>query len=336
MELGAVVVVPNGLENASGAHPGVGLLTQDDSAPAHPICSPRTPILGNDTLELWINRIRTVGVRNLWLASSYDQRLLCSRFTDLSQQGVEKVLVVKLKSYAEMDLTDLLRFHCEKRNPVTEAQDAAGSLGVRLLNCNALGQLTGNGSSACPSHDGFTAHYQFRGYTKRLHSSKERRDLIRDALTGGCAIRPRGQQTQDQVWVAEDATLDPSVRILGPAYIGPRSVIHGGVTIGPYSSVEQDCIIDSGTCVEQSCVLPRTYLAPGLHVRQSVVNGNLLEHLGWQEVVDLAPSWMARHITETALSKWRACFRRPASTSTNPNPFLFSAASSQSWVRVDL
>ncbi len=45
-----------------------------------------------------------------------------SALAEFARQGVERLLMIKLKSYAEMDLADLLRFHCESRNPVTEAQ----------------------------------------------------------------------------------------------------------------------------------------------------------------------------------------------------------------------
>ena len=53
-------------------------------------------------------------------------------------RGSNGFCVIKLKSYAEMDLADLLRFHCEKRNPVTEAHDSRGQLGVCLLDRRAL------------------------------------------------------------------------------------------------------------------------------------------------------------------------------------------------------
>jgi hypothetical protein len=226
--------------------------------------------------------------------------MLRSKFTDLSRQGVEKVLVIKLKSYAEMDLADLLRFHCEKRNPVTDAQDARGSLGVSLLNRSALEKAQHRENASCLSQANSEAFYQFRGYTKRLLSSEERRDLVRDALTGACAIRPCGQEVLDQVWVAEDAVVDPSARILGPAYIGERVVIHSGATIGPFSSVEHDCTIDCGTTVERSSVLPYTHLGMGLLVQHSLVNGNQLEHLGWQAIVDLAPAGLGRKMPRSA------------------------------------
>ena len=320
MELGTVVVVPASIDPACRTH-----LAKDprpDFSCTDPLFSPRMPILGNDLLQLWIDRVRTLGVHNLWLASdTHDWKSLRARFRELTRQGVEKVLVIKLKSYAEMDLVDLLRFHCEKRNPVTDAQDARGPLGVRLLSRCALDQNldrnTEDQGTSC--HDRATSSpYQFCGYTKRLLSSKERQDLVQDALTGACAMRPTGSQVRDQVWIAPNAILDSSVRIIGPAYIGPRTTVRAGATIGPISSIEHDCVVDCGTTVERSSILPRTYLAPGLLIQESLVNGNRLEHLTWQTVVDLAPAGLARRI--------------PRSTSANRNDFAMrSSHGSTEW-----
>jgi hypothetical protein len=303
VELGAVVVLPQEIQVSQKAVSGMGM-TPQASEVARPAYSPRTPIVGNDALQLWMDRIRTLGIGSLWLAGDQPNgRPLRSRFADLTRQGVEKLLVIKLKSYAEMDLGDLLRFHCERRNPVTDAQDERGPLGVCLLDRSALQRAEDNELRSCDQGRPPAMHYQFRGYTKRLLSSQERQDLARDALSGQCAMKPAGRQVRDGVWIGEGAEVDESVRVMGPAYVGERTTIRTGATLGPFASVEHDCVVDCGTTIERSSVLPNTYLGPGLLIQQSLVDGNCLEHLVWKAVADLGPAGLGRRIRRPTFFK---------------------------------
>jgi carbonic anhydrase/acetyltransferase-like protein (isoleucine patch superfamily) len=279
------------------------------------------PILGNDVLQSWMGCVRKLGVPSLWLASGVrDESIANSALAGFAQQGVERLLVIKLKSYAEMDLTDLLRFHCEKRNPVTEAQDDRGQLGVCLLDHLALHQSGEKYEFSCAPTGGGRAPYHFRGYAKRILSAKERQELVGDALTGGCAMRPLGTEIREGVWIGEGVSLADSARLIGPTYIGAGTVVRAGATIGPFASVEHDCVVDCGTTVEHSTVLPYTYLAPGLLIRHELVDGGYLEHLGWGAVVDLQPAGLGGRIEPREV-------RQPASSGTD----VFSGAAPSTW-----
>jgi carbonic anhydrase/acetyltransferase-like protein (isoleucine patch superfamily) len=205
--------------------------------------------------------------------------------------------MITLKSYAEMDLADLLRFHCERRNSVTEAHDARGQLGVCLLDHLALTSQEESESLKTQINNSSRIPYSFSGYAKRILSTKERQELVSDSLTGACAMRPVGTEIHENVWIGPDVSLADSVRIVSPAYIGAGSVVRSGATIGPFASVEHDCVVDCGTTVERSSVLPHTYLAPGLLIRNALVDGAYLEHLGLGIVADLHPAGLASKIT---------------------------------------
>jgi hypothetical protein len=283
-----------------------------------------------------MDRIRALGVGSLWLSSdAHECNSLSVRLLELARSGLEKILVIKLKSYAEMDLSDLLRFHCEKRNPVTAAQDSRGPLGVQVLNRSALSELVNERAAPAAANPG--SFYQFDGYTKRLLSSQERQDLIRDALTGVCAMRPAGQEIRDRVWLDATAVVDDSARIVGPSYIGPRTIIHTGAAIGPFTSIERDCVVDAGTTVEHSSVLPQTYLAPGLSIQQSLVDGSFLEHLGWHTVADLAPAGLGHRIGRARVSRRRP-FTGFAGTVQDRAAWPWSGHSTSKpyWSRVEL
>jgi carbonic anhydrase/acetyltransferase-like protein (isoleucine patch superfamily) len=321
VELGAVVVVPatEDLMASRGVQPYAAATSGNSRA----LYSSRKPILGNDVLQSWMGSVRKLGVPSLWLASGVrDDSVANSALAGFAQQGVERLLVIKLKSYAEMDLTDLLRFHCENRNPVTEAQDDRGQLGVCLLDHLALHASGEKYEFSCaPTGEGRTP-YHFRGYAKRILSAQERQELVGDALTGGCAMRPLGTQIREQVWIGEGVNLADSARIIGPTYIGARTIVRAGATIGPFASVEHDCVVDCGTTVERSTVLPYTYLAPGLLIRNELVDGGYLEHLGWGAVVDLRPAGLGSRIEPREV-------RKPAS----PETHVFSGAAESSWAR---
>lgn len=263
----------------------------------HPFLPSWAPVLGNDLLGSWTERVRKLGMKSLWLTSSLQEDgRFHSALTSFARKGVERILLIRLKSYAEMDLADLVRFHCEGRNRWTEAHDVRGQLGISLLDGLALyGGDTGEpcSTSADKRTSSGRTWYQFNGYAKRIFSARERQELVGDALTGACAMRPLGREVQDKVWVAEGARVDSSARLIGPAYIGARCIIGAGATIGPFASVEHDCQIDCGTTVEQSTILPYTYLSPGLLVRRAQVDGGRMETFDRDAVADLGPAGLA-------------------------------------------
>lgn len=338
MELGAVVVFParDDLAAIHEAQPHAQAVSEN----SRPLYSSRMPILGNDVLRLWMERVRKLGVQSLWLTSSPRGESDCSALAGFARQGVERLLVIKLKSYAEMNLTDLLRFHCETRNSVTETQDDRGQLGVCLLDHLALHAAGEKHQFPCAPTEGGQTPYQFRGYAKRILSARERQELVGDGLNGACAMRPLGKQIHEQVWIGEGVNLAGSVRVIGPTYIGARTIVRPGATIGPFASVEHDCVVDCGTTVERSTVLPYTYLAPGLLIRHALVAGEYLEDMGRGAVVDLRPAGLGSRIqrhesrrqafSETATD----IFSRAGSAATGG--FAPSSARSQPWLQVQL
>jgi carbonic anhydrase/acetyltransferase-like protein (isoleucine patch superfamily) len=301
--------------------------------------SSRMPILGNDLLHSWMDRIRMLGVKHLWLTSIVgDENRPYSVLAKIAREGIERFLMIKLKSYAEMDLPDLLRFHCENRNSVTEAHDAQGRLGVSLLDQLALPLIEKAPESSGTTADSGRTPYSFRGYAKRVLSARERQELVGDGLTGACAMQPIGTQVREQVWVGEDVEIADSVRFAGPAYIGARSIIRAGATIGPFVSVESDCVVDCGTTIERSTILPHTYLAPGLLIRDSLVDGGFLEHLRFGAVADLNPGRLGRRIghAHRLTREFLATANNNLSSACASPESVGTAASSELWRQVQL
>jgi carbonic anhydrase/acetyltransferase-like protein (isoleucine patch superfamily) len=343
VELGAFIVIP-GREDFTAVHE-VQAHVASRFENSRPLCSSRMPIVGNDLLRSWMDRIRQLGVQNLWLTSGRgDGTVTHAELAKFAREGVERLLLIKLNSYAEMDLSDLLRFHCENRNPVTEAHDARGQLGVSLLDL-ALRAPGEKPERSAASTDCGQVPYQFSGYAKRILAARERQELVGDALTGACAMRPFGTQIREQIWIGEGANLASSVRIIGPTYIGARATIGAGATIGPFAAVESDCVVDCGTTVERSTVLPHTYLAPGLLIQDGVVDGGYMEHLVWGTVADLQPAGLGSRIPRREARRQASCeVPTDGSSPVDRNPgwnFGSSSATSASaasapWLQVQL
>ena len=126
VELGAFVVVPGG-GNVTGMREAARGLAGFE-APRAPAAS-RMPILGNDVLHSWMERVRKLGVQSLWLASGARADAATTALAEFARQGIERLLVIELKSYAEMDLSDLLRFHCETPKPGDGGPRCGGAAG---------------------------------------------------------------------------------------------------------------------------------------------------------------------------------------------------------------
>ncbi len=255
------------------------------------------PVVGKTVVERWIERIRDLGVG---MVSVVDRDVQPpTRMLDWAKGGIDRILLIVSGSYAEIDLSDLLQFHHQGRNKITRVFDKQGPLGISLLDRRAvLKNASGLGDALQSSR------YDFLGYVSRLSSTIAYRQLVQDALEGRCGIQPAGLQGDGKVWIDPTAYVDPSAKIEGPCYIGAHSRVNAGVVVTGYSSIERNCEIDLGTTLDHACILPNTYLAPGLHVRNSVVDGTSLEHLDRGVTVDLGPS---------GLSARRAAYGAPVS-----------------------
>jgi hypothetical protein len=260
-----------------------GTLYSSTKSGANPWCS-AWPVVGKTVLERWVDRVRDLGVDVVSVVNrdvSVPTRI--QRMVDWAKEGVDQILVIFMGSYAELDLTDLVQFHHEGGQRITRVFDPEGPLGVSLLDRRAVLREVPAAINAVPR----SSRYDFMGYVTRLSSIIAYRKLVQDALEGRCEIRPSGFQTNQNVWIDPTAYVHPTVRIQGPCYIGARTRLNAGVVIMGYSSVEENCEIDLGTTLESASVLPNTYLAPGLLVRNAVVDGTRLEHLDRRVTVDL-------------------------------------------------
>lgn len=322
MELAAVVMAPDERDFAPNQLPP----SLCDGV-SHPFCSPLLPILGNDVRRMWTDRVHRLGVQSFWLDSvAHDKRKTYSELCKLAKAGVERILMIKLKFYAEMDLSDLLRFHCQSQNSMTEVHDSRGQLGVSVLDRPVVLAAARKNETSRTRTDFEPVTYPFRGYAKGILSPNDRQELVGDALAGACALRPVGTEIRERVWLGERVSLASSAKVRGPAYVGDGTVVRAGATIGPFVSVENQCIVDCGTTVEGSTVLPNTYLAPGLLVRKALIDGGEMEDLRSGTVVNLQECGLAMRLP----GQTRSVFSESAPNASSVSNHWWSHRSSSS------
>jgi hypothetical protein len=251
-------------------------------------------MLGHSILQRTIERLRRSGVQLISVFNNQDCATGISNgepwekaLLDHVRNGVERMLLITLGAYTELNVEELMHFHQENNCRVTNVSDGQEGLGITLIESRCMAdngtpirnRLTALASCSC--------NYEYTGFANRLATVADYRRLALDGLSGRCAISPTGKEIQPGIWIAEGARIPRSVRVLGPCYIGTQSRIRPGCLIAAGSSVERQCEIDCGTVVENSSILPSTYLGPGLHVSNSLISGSRLVHLGRNLDVEL-------------------------------------------------
>lgn len=195
------------------------------------------------------------------------------------RQGVQLLLLLRIRAYADLDYEELIRFHLDQEGPLTQAYGPDGSLDVAVVSAAPLRQAEGSYRKVLSTLIPEQQRFFHDGYINRLNKPQDFRKLVEDGLTGQCALRPKGTQIAEGVWYGAGARVDRSAMINGPAFIGAGSRIAAGCIITGASSIERGCNIDCRTTVEQSWILQGAYVGVGLHVRRSIVNRSKLFHL---------------------------------------------------------
>jgi hypothetical protein len=315
VELGTIIV-------SGHSEPNPSILASHSNgnhsrAAGYPIVS--WDLLGRSILTRTVERLKRCGIPLVSVVKCSDNAEGRTQLTardkavlDYARQGVRRILLIEFGPYVEFDLLDLLRFHLDRRSPVTGVSNEKGPLGITLLEAQYVAKGGLNFSNQLPAYFSCSSSYEFSGFVSQLSGPDDYRDLVQCALAGGCAIKPEGKEVQPGIWIAPTAKLHSSVRILGPAYIGAHTRIQPGAMIGKGSSIEQQCEIECGTLIHDSTVLPSTYIGPGLNVSKSVVNGSRLFHLGRNLDVQLGETgligWTVNHSSRRLLTSLGSLF----------------------------
>jgi hypothetical protein len=249
--------------------------------PASPIAG--LEILGQSIVEHTITRLHSAGVNAVSVVHEAGFSLTAGRrfvpdvLMKQARKGFERVLLIRLGAYAEVDFADLLRFHGDGDAGVTRVCDGSGPLDFWVLD-SAPGRRSRLNLDS-PSDVSPPSDYLTGGYVNRLADAHDLRRLVVDAFQGRCAIRPRGREVNPGVWIDDGARVHRSARIVAPAYIGRGTGVRASALITRFSNLERRCLVDYGTAIEDSSVLPYTHVGRGLNMAHAVVEGSRLVNL---------------------------------------------------------
>jgi hypothetical protein len=263
-------------------------------------------VLGRSVLGRIIVRLRKFGIEQVAVVSQYPElshNSACTHWTSQGTQpwqtservfleiaqGADVVLILRAGGYAELDYTDLLRFHRDQGNHVTAvAQPSGDFIGTFMV-------------SASRQNDAFyllrhhlnilrtpCSVYSFSGYFNLLDNATDLRTLAIDAFCGNVELQPEGTEMRPGVWVAPGAMIHKRARVLAPAYIGAHARVRAAVLITRCSVLEHHAHVDCGTVVDNATILPNTSIGAGLEVSHAVVGFRRYVHLGRNIDVEIA------------------------------------------------
>lgn len=226
-----------------------------------------------------------------WLQAPADQlwRTVEQTFVDASQAGAELVLLLRVGAYTELNYSDLLQYHFERRAHVTCVVDQAGN----SLDVYAISGSRRNDAAFLIRHQlrAFRTGrqcYLYNGYVNPLVTPHDLRNLAIDALMQRAQILPDGEQVKPGVWVGRGAQVHRRARILSPAFIGAGSRVRAAAVVTRCTALEHHSVVDCGTVVENVTTLPYTYLGAGLDVTHSVVGRSRIWNLKRNVEVEFA------------------------------------------------
>ena len=256
-------------------------------------------LLGKSLLDRFIERLRVFGVDRVSVifedalnrpgqrgpvgavsqAGSAFWNTWDSVVSEYLQHGMETLVLVRLGSYAELDLADVLRSYHHTGSDLLQVYRNQSPLDFVVVRASRLRDGAGSYRNRLSSLLRQRRVYCMEGYFNPLVSPADFRRLISDAMLGRCSIRPVGREVEPGIWLGPGASLDRNAMLEPPVYLGAGSSVGPACKLLGLSSIERQCEIDAGTIVEQSCVLQGTYLGMGLHLQNTIAGNSKLFHL---------------------------------------------------------
>ena len=290
--------------------------TSGDGGQVPPSPASSLEILGQTIAERTINRLHSAGVNTVSVvneaafSAAASFRFIPDALMKQAEKGFDKVLLMRVGAYAEIDVVESLQFHREAGVPVTRACDDQGPLDFWVL--DALPKRQQGLSLESLSDGGMPATYLTKGYVNRLADARDLRRLVVDAFLGNCSIRPSGREMTPGVWVDKGARVHRSARIEAPVYIGQGVRVRASALITRFSNLERRSLVDYGTDVEDSSILPFTYVGGALDLAHTVVDGNRLVNLSRNVAVTVEdPKIIGRTVSDRLRFGYRG---RPVET----------------------
>src|SRR5689334_8886670 len=172
------------------------------------------PVLGQPVLHRIIDHLKSAGVDSCsvlnaaestlpviedahradikWqnVSSSQLWRAVGEEFDEMARGGAELVLVVRMGSYAEVEVDPLLQFHLDQRNHITQVASGDGPLDFFVLSGSRRNDAAFLFRNKLAKMRVPTRPFSTSGYVNRLQTAADFRRLTVDSLLQKTSIRP--------------------------------------------------------------------------------------------------------------------------------------------------
>src|SRR5579872_3048092 len=135
-------------------------------------------------------------------------------FSEFAHDGAELVLVQRVGPYLELNYEELIQFHLDNHGRVTQVLDRSGNLGTFVVSAsrrNDAAFLFRHRLQECRSD---CVDYAFAGYSNRLQSADDFRQIVRDALLRNNQIAPVGSEIRPGIWLGRGARVERKARLV--------------------------------------------------------------------------------------------------------------------------
>lgn len=78
----------------------------------------------------------------------------------------------------------------------------------------------------------------------------------------------------EDLWLGENVSVDPSVTLIQPVFVGPRSVLRSGAVVGPNTFLGADVTVGEGAVVARSVVLDKATIKEHTTTDRMVVSSD--------------------------------------------------------------
>ncbi len=224
-------------------------------------------------------------------------------FIELAQR-VDEILVLRMGGYLQLDVQDLLAHHYENRCRVSAVVTADGKpLQVFAISANRRNDAAQLFRSGLKQMRTPCKNYVFRGYSNPLETAADFRSLTIDALLQKVPIAPRGREVRPGVWLASEAMVHPTARLVPPVYVGERTQVMPGALVTRCAVLEHCVRISERVVVENATVLPYTRVGAGLELKHCVAGGRCVAHLRHRVAMEVGDGRLLRSIPQSGTSR---------------------------------
>jgi NDP-sugar pyrophosphorylase family protein len=282
------------------------------------------PVLGKPLLHRFADRLKKAGVDSIAVLNTgecssplvEDTRRADLKWKDVSAQqawreaeeqfdefvhsGADLVLLVRLGTYAEVEIDPLIQFHLDQRNHVTQVATENGALDFFVLSSSRRNDAAFLLRNKLAKMRVPAKPFMTRGYVNSLQNAADFRGLVLDSFSLKNSIQPAGEQVRPGIWIGNGARVHRSVRLVAPCYVGPYSKVRKGALITRGSAIEHHSVVDSGSVVEASTLLPLSYLGAGLDLTHSILGNKRIVSVKYGAEVEVEDKSLVSSVPATS------------------------------------